>query len=147
MHSRRMRTARLRIVPVGGGREVLYPGLGGMGEGGVVSWVRGEVGVVSWSREGGREGGRCCDLVMGGGGGSVPWFQGGGVVVSWSLGGGRCCFLVPAGREVLCSGPGGGGGGRCCVLVLGGRKGGRCCDLVAHLPPAPELNSMSDTHL
>ena len=72
-----MRTARLRIVPGGGGcvvswswgggrccvlvpggrREVLWPGP--RGEEGVVSWSRGgERGVVSWSGGGG-----CCDLV------------------------------------------------------------------------------------
>ena len=52
MHSSRMRTARLRIVPGGG----------------VVTWFRGggrEEGVVTWSRGGG--GVRCCDLVLEGG--------------------------------------------------------------------------------
>ena len=55
MHSSRMRTASLRIVP--GGREVLSPDPGGWGgEGGVVTWSWGgrEGGVVTWSR-GGRE--------------------------------------------------------------------------------------------
>ena len=81
MHSSRMRTARLRIVP-----------------GGVVSWSRGE-------------GGKCCDLVPGGRDvlsagprgreGVVSWSRGGGEggVVSWSRGEGRCCQLVPGGRE------------------------------------------------
>ena len=61
MHSSRMRTARLCIV-LGGGMEVLSPGLGGR-----------EGGVVTWSGGGGREvlspgaGVRCCHMVPGGG--------------------------------------------------------------------------------
>ena len=61
MHSSRMRTARLHIVP-GGGRccdlergGVLWPGQGG----GVVTWTGG----VLWPGQGG---GRCCDLARGG---------------------------------------------------------------------------------
>ena len=64
MHSSRMRTARLRIVPVGGGRCChLVWGVGGR----CCDLVLGgrEGGVVTWS--GG--GGRCCHLVLGGGGG------------------------------------------------------------------------------
>ena len=62
MHSSRMRTARLCIVPRGGGgreggREVFDLVLGGGGEGGVVTWSWGgrEGGAVSWSWGGGRE--------------------------------------------------------------------------------------------
>ena len=114
MRSSRMRNARLHIVPVcmcvwgGGGMEVFWPGprgggvlwsgLGGGREGGLVTWSQGG-GVVTWSGgevlwPGPRGGGRCCDLVLGG---IVTWF--------W---GGRCCDLVP--------------GGRCCDLVHGGRE-------------------------
>ena len=69
MHSSRMHTARLCIVP--GGRE-----------GGVVTW--------SWG------GGRCCHLVPGGGGREVlsPGPEGGGRCCHLVLGGGRCCHLV-----------------------------------------------------
>ena len=56
MHSSRMRTACLHIVP---------------GEGGVVTWSRGGGGVLCPG--------------PGGGGGVVTWSQGGGVV-SWSGG-------------------------------------------------------------
>ena len=122
MHSSRMRTSRLRIVP--GGREVLSRGGG----------------VVTWSQGGGRccpeVGGRCCDLVPGGR--EVLWPGPRGSEVLWpgprGWGrGGRCCDLVPVGREVLSR-----DGGRCCDLVPGGEGGvvtwswggGRCCDLV-----------------
>ena len=76
MHSGRMRTACLCIVP--GGREggvVTWSHTGGGREGGVVTWCHPgggrEGGVVTWSHPGG-EGGRCCNMVS-----------------SWE-GGGRC---------------------------------------------------------
>ena len=105
MHSSRMRTVRLLIVPWGrccpeGLREVLSRGEGGVFQGGVVR------GREVLSKEGG---GRCCQ-------GEVLSRGEGGVV----QGGGRCC---PGGREVLSRGEGG--------VVQGGdvvRGGGRCCD-------------------
>ena len=99
MHSSRMHSAHLRIVPGGWVGGVVVTWLGGR-EGGVVTWSRGggEVGVVTWSQEG-LGGGRCCHLVPGRGG--------------------RCCHMVPGGREVLSPGPRE-EGGRCCHLVSGG---------------------------
>ena len=92
-----MRTARLCIVPGGGGREVLWSGPGG--------------GVVAWSWGGG---GRCCDLIPGGWrccglvpGGEMLWLGPGGReggVVTWS-GGREVLWSGPGGREVLWPGP------------------------------------------
>ena len=85
-----MRTARLCIVPGGGGRKVLSRG----GEGREVLSRRGE-------------GGRCCPgrgrMLSGGGG--VLWTGHGGREGGVVQGKG-CCDLVP------------GGGGRCCALPL-----------------------------
>ena len=138
-----MRTACLRIVPVGGcggrevlwlgpggevlslchlipgGREVLWPGPGGREvlSPGPTGVGRGR-GVVTWS------GGRCCDLVPGEGG-VVTWSQGVGVR-------GRCCPPPPPPLD-LDRQPGPGGGVVTWSRGEGGVvtwSGGRCCDLV-----------------
>ena len=75
---------------------------------------------MTWSR-GGLGGGRCCDLVLGGGGRVLSGGEGRCcyLVPGWVGGEGGGCDLVLGGREVL---SGGGGGGRCCDLVPGGGK-------------------------
>ena len=83
MHSSRMRTAHLRIVPGGGGVVHLVPG----GGGGVVHLVPG--------------GGGCCPPGLGGGG-VVHLVWGGGGVVTMSQGGGGCCPPGPGGEGRCC---------------------------------------------
>ena len=129
-----MRTARLRIVPVGGGFVTRSQEGGGGGltrsqeGGGVVTRSQEGGGEVLWT--GPRRGGEVLwpGPRRGGGAGVVTRSQGGEVLWPGPRREGGCCDQVP-----------GGGGGRCCDQVPGGgggvvtrsqEEGRRCCDQV-----------------